>query len=100
MGRGLVLVLVGESTRHGGQAQGPRNRSLPPLVPTQMRLHAAHYRCLPATTPHRSLSLRRWQPDAIHRVLMESESSGSMRRWDALGEAEKVTRIIHRLNAL
>src|SRR5438067_1462190 len=54
----------------------------------------------PTTAPHRPLSLRRWQPGSLHLVLMESPGSGSMRRWDALCETEKVTRIIHRLNAL
>src|ERR1700694_2271296 len=34
---GFVLVLGGEASRHAGQAQGPRIRPTPPLVPTQVR---------------------------------------------------------------
>jgi len=42
MGGGLVLVLCAYLPTQGGQAQGPRIRSTPPLVPTKlMRLYSA-----------------------------------------------------------
>src|SRR6266566_10031968 len=39
-GGGLVLVLPGESRRHGGQAQGPLPSTPRPLVPTDYGGHS------------------------------------------------------------